>query len=147
MIKCVYLYCGDIWRLAPEPKKSFLLLCDVIITIVVLGPKTRRRIKISFPTVATVVSSLVLQALWLDFPFYCLINAIFFPRTSSIWWGIHAVVEREVWRVQGGSEKSRMGQTWVSIHFLELLGASQCSGVATAGGGGDCPSWLHPGTE
>ena len=46
--------------MAPELKNSFFLLCDVIITVVVLGPKTRWSIKISFPTVAMVVSPLVI---------------------------------------------------------------------------------------
>ena len=63
LIKCVYFYWGDIWRLAPELKNSFFLLCDIIITVLVLGPKTRWSVKISFPTVAVVVSSLVIEAL------------------------------------------------------------------------------------
>ena len=50
--------------MAPELKNSFFLLCDVIITVVVLGPKTRWSVKINFPTVAMVVSSPVIEALW-----------------------------------------------------------------------------------
>ena len=50
--------------MAPELENSFFLLCDVIITVLVLGPKTRWSIKISFPTVAMAVSSLVIEALW-----------------------------------------------------------------------------------
>ena len=64
LIKCVYFYCGDIWRLASELKNSFFLLCDVIIIVLVLGPKTRWSIEISLPTFAMVVSSLVIEALW-----------------------------------------------------------------------------------
>ena len=47
----------------PELKKSFFLLCDVIITFLVLGPATRWSIEIGFPTVAMAVSSLDLEAL------------------------------------------------------------------------------------
>ena len=62
LIKFVWFYRGDIWRLVPELKKSFFLLCDVIITFLVLGPATS--IEISFPTVAMAVCSLDLEALW-----------------------------------------------------------------------------------
>ena len=63
LIKFVWFYRGDIWRLVPEMKKSFFLLCDVIITLLVLGPATRWSIEISLPTVAMAVSSLDLEAL------------------------------------------------------------------------------------
>ena len=54
--------------MVPELKKSFFLLCDVIITFLVLGPTTTRwSIEISFPTVAMAVSSLDLEALCLKF--------------------------------------------------------------------------------
>ena len=52
--------------MVPELKKSFFLLCDVIITFLVLGPATRWSIEISFPTVAMAVSSLDLEALWFN---------------------------------------------------------------------------------
>ena len=50
--------------MVPELKKSFFLLCDIIITFLVLEPATRWSIEISFPTVAMAVSSLDLEALW-----------------------------------------------------------------------------------
>ena len=74
LIKFVWFYRGDIWRLVPELKKSFFLLCDVIITLLVLGPATRWSIEISFPTVAIAVSSLDLEALCLDFLWWIFSN-------------------------------------------------------------------------
>ena len=44
---------------------SFSLLYDIIITVVVLGPKTRWSVEISFPTSAMTVSSFVVEALCL----------------------------------------------------------------------------------
>ena len=58
--RSVYSRVDDLTDITCSP--VLFLLCDVIITNVVLWPKTRWSVKISFPTVAMVVSSLVMEA-------------------------------------------------------------------------------------